>query len=418
MKRIKYLIFGLRNLLIEAEADSLTGRSDFDSPLADEFGRLVAYARSQQIEPVVFANHAWIVRGGEAVEQILNKKWGKMLWLTANGIEIPRKPQAAAMQAVLKRLGCEPNEVLYIGNTDDDMRTAVNGEVLFLNATWLKDSTGYGFKFDSPKEVAKFIDIFCVRTNGWAFEIDDGPLRYRSLAPFSTKYVEYESYSADARNTKDGWGRPDFWGPYLCATLYLTGLYQEIDYMCPFPRHEAHKWNEPLRESLIRFARCFRIRYIPDLVVRHTTTLSSRKNPDVLGHVDHLNSLLINEHPTKNVETEDTYARSPLRRGKTVMVVDDFCTRGRSIEAARIYLEHTGAKTVLVSWLKTINRDYSQITSTNGFKFNPYTPNDWKPATITKATHPYDTAITDEDAYKELGKKLKSFREWTWPSGV
>lgn len=416
MKQIKFLVFGLRNLLIKAGADSSTGKGDFDSPLTHEFGRLIAYARAQGIEPVVFANHGWTMHGGEQVEDLLARKWGAMRWITADGRRFPFKPQAGAMDAVLKELKCDPNEVLYIGNSEDDMRTAVNGEVLFLNAVWLTDSTGYGFRFDSPKDIAKFIDVFCVRSAGWAFEIDDGPLRYRSLAPFSTMYSQYGAYSANARSTKDGWGEPAFWGPYLCATLFLTGLYREFDYVCPFPRHTAHEWNEPLRESIVNFAKCFRKRYIPDLVVRHTSTVSSRRNPETLGHLDHLNSIRINDRPTKNVDTEATYVRSPLGRGKTVMVVDDFCTRGRSIEAARVYLERTGVNVILVSWLKTINRDYSAIVG--DFDFNPYVANEWSKVKLGTKIYPYRVAMTDDDAYKELTTKFERFKRWEWPTGL
>ncbi len=101
MKQIKFLVFGLRNLLIKADADSSTGKGDFDSTLVHEFGRLIAYARAQGIEPVVFANHGWTMHGGEQVEDLLARKWGAMRWITADGRRFPFKPQAGAMDAVL-----------------------------------------------------------------------------------------------------------------------------------------------------------------------------------------------------------------------------------------------------------------------------------------------------------------------------
>jgi hypothetical protein len=42
-------------------------------------------------------------------------------------------------------------ETLYIGSTDDDMRTAVNGELLFLRATWWANATDYGLNFQRLK---------------------------------------------------------------------------------------------------------------------------------------------------------------------------------------------------------------------------------------------------------------------------
>lgn len=417
IKKLKHLIFGLRNVVIR-EDPSGGGGGVLDAKAASEFGRLIAYARTQGIEPVVFANHDWVGSDKRSAREVLEPQWGKVLWLTADGSKIPFKPQAGAMQTVLGTLRCEPNEVLYLGSTEDDMRTAVNGEVLFLNAVWHADTTRYGFRFESPREIAKFIDVFCARAAGWAFEVTDGPLRYYSLAPFSTMYSGYDQYSANARSTKEGFGEPEFWGRYLCATLFLTGLYREFDYAAPFPRHTANAWNEPLRESISTFAKCFRKKYIPDLVIRHTSTKSSRQNPDLLTHQDHLSSIRLNRTPTKNADTGAKYVNTPLGTGKTVMVVDDFCTRGRSIEAARVYIERTGSKVILVTWLKTINRDYSRIISANATKFDPYTPNDWQGAKLSTKTYPYHAAQTDDDAYKEVAAKFAAYRSWDWPRGI
>ena len=418
MKRIKYLIFGLRNLVIESEEGSSKGSIDFGSPSFGEFTRLMHYSQSVGIQPIVFANHDWRFTTGTS-EEVLSKRWGKVQWLIARKLGLPFKPQAAAMQAVLSRLGCEPNEVLYVGNFEDDMRTAVNGEVLFLNATWFGQRIVYGFKFPTPKDIAKFIDVFCLRSHDWHFSVNHGGLRYHSLAPFSTMKPEYEVYSADARSTaKFGLGQAEFWGRYLCSTMFLTGLYRDIDYMCPFPSHEARSWRDPLRESLNTFAHCFRIKYIPDLVVRHTTSPTGHKNRHLMNHRVHLNTIHLNEHPVKSTTTGSQYAHSPLKRDKTVLVVDDICTEGYSLEAARAYLERTGVGVVSMSWLKTINKDFQEITSTNGFKFDPYAPNKWSGAKLSLKTHGYHSTMSDDDAYKELHEKFTSYRKWDWPSGI
>lgn len=418
VKKLKYLIFGLRNLVIEADQDSSKGKIDWSSPSIQEFGRLIQYARTQEIEPVVFANHSWDFGQGRTAEAVLGNQWGKMQWLTAKKLGWPLKPQAAAMEAVLKHLKCAPNEVLYVGNTEKDMQTAVNGGVLFLNATWISDSIPYGFKFKTPKAIAKFIDVFCVRSHGWHFSVEEGGLHYYSLAPFSTMKPEYETYSEDARDTaKSGIGTPTFWGRYLCATMFLTGLYQQIDYMCPFPSHAAKKWNDPLMESLNTFAQCFRIKYISNLIVRHTTSMKAQKNPALMDHWKHLDTIHLTQKPIKSVKSGTTYAKSPLKSGKTVLVVDDICTQGFSLEAARTYIERTGASVITVSWLKTINRPFQQL-HTGGFKFDPYAVTDWSKAKLTIEAHPYRSTMSDDEAYQELHEKYVAYKNWDWPKGI
>jgi hypothetical protein len=324
-----------------------------------------------------------------------------------------------AMPALLNYLQCAPNEVLYIGNHERDMRAAVNGGVLFLNGTWYGENINYGFKFSTPKDIAKFIDIFCVRTHDWHFAVKDGNLEYYSLAPFSTMFPKYESYSADARNTaKHGTGHAEFWGRYLCATMFLTGLYEKIKIVAPFPSHTANKWNDPLQDSLKTFAQCFRITYIPDLIVRHTTSPKAQHNAATMNHRIHLNTIRLNQTPIRSVTTGSTYVKSPLNQEKTVLIVDDICTQGFSMEAARVYIERTGAKVVLLSWLKTINRPFQQIASTGNYRFDPYVPTNWDSANLSAKPHPYHATMSDEEAYKELGEKFDSYKTWDWPSGI
>ena len=408
---IKALVCGLSDWIVRKESDL---RGSVDEAILGEFTHLIHFARSKEIEPVLFANHAWKVKG-QPVEQILQERWGQLRSFSTIRDNLPKKPQAAAMKELLRRLNCTPNEVLYVGNSENDMRTAVNGNVLFLNGTWIRDAVDYGFKFSSPKEIAKFIDVFCCRDHAWAFSIATDSIRYFALAPFSTYLSAYQDYSEDARRSaKDGTGHPEFWGRYVTSTLFLTGLYTELNYVAPFPSHTAHCWKDPIRLSLETFAKCFRARYLPDLVQRHTTVLSSRHHKQQVNHLTHLNSISLNKCPAKGERS--TYKTSPLKPGKTVLIVDDFCTRGQSLEAARINLQATGANVVMISWLKTINTDYQQVTTARSL--DPYTPTQWREDELQVQTHPYSSALTDETAASELRTKLQQYGAWDWPPGI
>jgi hypothetical protein len=414
--KIKAVVFGVRNLIIAEHADGRSGGVIDEHALAG-FGRFIRYLRTVGIQPVVFQNDAWERSGDKAsIIGILKQEWGDFPAFETTRDNMPRKPQAAAMQELLKRIGRSSNEVLYIGNSESDMQTAVNGRVLFLNGTWLKEAVNYGFKFATPKELAKFVDIFCVRQHDWHFKIEQGDLRYYAMAPFSTMLTQYEEYSASARAmAKRGVGNPEFWGRYLCSTLFLSGLHEEIDYVCPFPSHAANRWNDPLRQSLDIFAKCFRIRYLPDLLVRHTTALQSHKNRDEMSHASHLKTLELNRAPMKNLVTGERYRNPPLKSGKTVLIVDDFCTRGFSLEAGRALVEQTGAKVILLSWLKTINTPYVEFTGK--LSGSPYVPCDVARSVLLAREHSYHATISDAAAYKELAEKHGEYDAWDWPAG-
>lgn len=412
LHKIKAVVFGLRNLIIRENADGTRG--DGDEVAIREFGRLIRFFRKRGITPVMFANHAW-TKGKTEMDALLKNEWGEFTSLFAHRDGLPLKPSPEAMAAVLERIGVSADETLYIGNTRDDMVTAVNGKVLFLNGTWITDAVDYGFKFKTVGEIAKFIDVFCHRAHSWNFSIEDGDLRFYALAPFSTYFEQYRRYSAEARSlAKAGWGDPEFWGRYLCSTMLISGIHKDVSYACPYPSSTAGEWQDRISESITAFAKCFRITYIPDLLVRHETAPRSHENRDSASHLRQLNTIQLNPKPL-NTKSGAPYVGFPLKSGKTVLVVDDICTSGYSLEAARTYIQKTGARVILISWLKTITKPYEQITASKAF--NPRRPTKWLASDIRRTTWPYSKTITDEQAWGELDEKLTLYKTWDWPKG-
>lgn len=414
MEQIKFVIFGLRNLVISNEPGSTSGSIDED--ILKEFSKLVEFLKIRGIEPIVYHNTEWTSKGKPLRDRI-GKPLSKLQWfITSQDAGLPPKPRGTALPALLGRLGCKENECIFVGNSPLDMQTAVNGGVLFLNATWYRQETDYGFVFDSPKEIAKFVDVFCIREHDWEFEINDGEMEFYSLAPFSTMFAQHEPYSADAKRlAKSGIGDPQFWGRYIAATLYLTGIYKRVNMVAPFPSHTAMTWNDPISEAISSFAKCFRITYCPNLIERHTTAPKSQHNAATMTHQHHLNTIRLNPNPTKNVRTGEPYKANPLHAGRSVLVVDDFCTQGRSLESARIYLEKAGVNVILLTWLKTINRGYQKVVDYGEFDFDPFSPVDWSKPKIVAAEIPYSTARTDDEAYTELAEKIDNYAKWDWP---
>src|SRR5207248_11735981 len=99
---------------------------------------------------------------------------------------------------------------------------------------------------------------------------------------------------------------------------------------------------------------------VPDLLTRHTAAARSQLYPDVAGHLAQLRTVSLNPYPTKRADRK--YSASPLKSGKTVLVLDDLCDRGRSFEAARAYLSRVGWNAICVSLFKSPEHGYEAVT--------------------------------------------------------
>src|SRR5690606_12674664 len=113
--------------------------------------------------------------------------------------------------------------------------------------------------------------------------------------------------------------------------------------------------------------------------------------------LNQLNTIVLNRAPMRT--STERYKSPPLGKGKAVLVIDDICTKGYSLESARTFIEKTGATVIMVSWLKTINTDIEELAPFG--KFDPYKPANFKEARVQKI-HPYRNNIVDYLAPREL----------------
>lgn len=403
----------IKGVILSVEG-TICPNGTLDKQIFNEVELLIKYFRNKDIDFVIHTNRSWTFNKNQRLDEFLKKRWGDFSYLSyADNNEIPPKPRAESIEYILKLKGWLSTETLYIGSTDDDMRTAVNGGLLFLRATWWANKTDYGFEFATPKDIARFIDVFCLRSHLWCHEIHDGHFNFYALAPFSTMKKEHTLYSEDARDAaKHGRGHPDFWVGAIVSSLYFSGVHLEIDYVSVYPGHKEGYGNKIMDEAISIFGKCFRKNYLFDLIIRHTTSQKSqtaRNNGIPIDHLNQLNTIHLNEHPTRSVNSK--YVRSPLKKGKTVLLIDDITTRGYSLEAGRAYIEQTGAQVILASWLKTINTDIEVLAPLNNF--NPYVKNRFDKAEVLKK-HSYHANIVDTLAPAELTEMFRSYTRWDW----
>ncbi len=414
---LKGAIFSLHDVLVK--------QGTIDGALFDETLRLVRYLKMRGVEPVFISNHDWTVTTSDKAQPfrtLLEDRLGPVSYYIGGQDGMPYKPRADSTAHILTAKGWQKNEVVYVGNTTDDMKTAANGGLLFINAMWHGVASPYGFQFESPRDVARFVDCLCLGLTSWFWALEQGDLRVYALAPFTTlspKYAQAHAYSENAKATsKHGAGDANFWGRLLAARIYFSGLADEIDYITAYPGHAPTSNLTVIGEALNILGQSLRKSYLPDLIVRHAKAVKSqtaRATGGSVGLDNQLNTIRLNPAPARGVGGK-FYKSPPARGGKRVLVVDDICTEGNSFEAARAYLKAAGATTVCVSWLKTINTDYRAV-SPSFATFNPYVPHTF-PAAIGTTNHWYTSAISSHAAPTDLADVYNRYFNWGWPSGI
>lgn len=384
----------------------------------DEIVRLLKYLHGIGIQVAFYSKSHWKIGDRPINEAISDLTGFPIPYFCCDRDGLPARQRRDALDPVLASLGVQKNEAILVGNTHDDMIAGVNNKILFVNATWYGANTTYGFQFPSPRELARFIGVFCTRQHYWFFRIEEPGLRVFTLGPFSTILQQYAGYSADARNVaKTGTGHVDFWTNMLVSSLYFSGLYREINFVAPYPGHRQGFAQTVVDEPLITFAKCFQATYLPDLIERHTKATKSqtaRNRGQAPVASTQLNTINLNRSPHR-YNSARAYQASPLRRGKTVLIVDDICTAGNSLEAARAYVAATGANAILLAWLKTINTPYSAFTALPNV--SPYAANTFAAEPPSRQLG-YRAHIDDPAAPDEIANRFAAYATWNWPPGI
>src|SRR3546814_7134347 len=132
---------------------------------------------------------------------LLEERLGPVSCFIGGQNGMPYKPRADSTAHILSEKGWQRREVLYVGNTTDDMKTAANGGLLFVNVIWHSAASPYGFQFDSPLDVARFVDCLCLGLDSWRSAEHPSELAVYAPAPFTTlspQYAQEHAYSDNA----------------------------------------------------------------------------------------------------------------------------------------------------------------------------------------------------------------------------
>ena len=414
--------------IIVSLSDVLAHKGKLDKHLLTEVVKLLKYLISRGVQPVLISNTPWVLNQKDGkkrpFQDYLSDLVGEKLPYYQGGKGIDYKQRKGSMQPILDAYGWVASEVFYVGNTFDDVKAASNGGFPLLNAKWHGDNSPYGFEFASPKDIASFVDCCCLTPQDWFWGVEDGDLRVYAIAPFaeySKAYPEGAIYSTDAKNAaKADAGNIRFWGLLMAARIHLSGIGTEIDFAAPYPGHKSTSKKTKLMNAVAVVSGSLRARYLFDFVQRHTDAPKSqtlRRTGGTPSIDNQLNTIRLNPHATQPGPKQLKYVKPPKLTGKTVLVVDDICTQGYSLEAARAFLEAAGAKVILLAWLKTPGpNDYHAVDGLATAIKKPYAP--YTSSGASEKTHSNSGNVINANADNEIAEAYTKYTTWDWPASI
>ena len=277
---------------------------------------------------------------------------------------LPDRQTKNSAAAILAAEGVQKHETILVGNEESDMRAGVNNKLLLVRPEWYASSLTYGFAVNTISELARFCELFGLREHPIFWSISEPGLQVRAMGPFSTMKPDLAVFGNSGKDAaKAGVGDTLFWFLMVVSSLYFSGVMHQTDYICRFPGHNPATpsfIDEEVDATLTILGKCSNQTYLPDLIIRH---VASQKSQPIAAAArtfsNHLNTIHLNRHPRSY---DGPPRRTPISlSGKTVLVADDICTSGRSLDVARAYIEAAGGQAILFSWLKTINTPFKHM---------------------------------------------------------
>ncbi|CAM4446273.1 MULTISPECIES: phosphoribosyltransferase [Stenotrophomonas] len=404
----------LKLILVSIKGTIVNPHNVVELQVAKDLARLAADLHPHGVRLALWSNQAWTCNN-VPLHQYIQSMAGVTIY--AHGVQwdgSPARKRKDSAASILASHGVQRHETILLGGGDEDMICGVNNRLLHIRSDWYGQRTDHGFQVKSVEELRRFCGIFGLRQYNLFWQTNGANWSVSTAGPFSTMIAAYALFGYDARDAaKHGAGHPEFWFYITVASLYFSGLMEDVDHICSYPGHTDTPKKitaNGLESILARLGKCTRASYLHDLILRHSTAAKSQpiKASDRLFK-NQLSTIRLNKFPHSNLAANAR--KTPISlRGKRVLVVDDMITSGRSIESARAYIEAAGGQVTMFGWLKTISAPYMALNAPiPGLK--PYEIN-----TITNepasTAHSYQAGVIAQNAAAELDDMLKRFVAW------
>jgi hypothetical protein len=284
--------------------------------------------------------------------------------------------------AFCKACNIELNECLTVFQDEYGFHEAINGPTLGFHAEWGCGVSKYGIRLEKPHELIEYLDIFFLKKHLWFGSLDtrdgDGKnVMLRSLidgngaGEQTMKNMLYRTLKERQDvSIADGTSLSSFLMTQLFASAYLEGLFssgRDFVFWQIYPGSSPSSDPPPIIQETIARFKFFR-------------SHSSQKNFSGLcrqtaARRSHTTRMAGSAHLVTFVNQMNTIALTPnvkrAVRDKRVYVIDDFTTKGYSLEAARLMFYAAGARTVYLLAFGKYGSNYVVQTPRPGLEIKP-----------------------------------------------
>lgn len=397
-------------LILISPSGTLIKDKKLDAQLMGVLGAAIKRLDAQGVRTAVWSNTRWTVKQKPLADYLADKAGCQVAAVGAGAGNYPARRKGGSVDPILAQFNVARHETLLVGNGEEDLLAGVNNHLLLVRPDWYASESEYGFSVSTISELERFCTVFGLRKHPIYWSIYDGPLQVRAMGPYSTKIQQYAGFGTDAlKAAKYEAGSLEFWHRLIVSSVYFSDLIAEVDYIASFPGHEQGIKPKVVNEVMALLGKCFRKTFFPDLIERHATSIKSAyASASQKTFRNQLNTIRLNAYP--HPYGSEKARKTPINlHGKTVLIVDDFCTNGRSLDAARAYIEAAGGKAISFAWLKTINSDYLHMKPAPTLQpFQSNSVADEPPS----VAYPYVDGIEDGEAPAEIASILDRYKQW------
>ena len=271
--------------------------------------------------------------------------------------------------------GLQTNQLLYVGDSDQDMITASHSKVIYFHARWSKAQHQYGLP--APGYMAAIIAHIFRKQHPWAWRYDYTTARgthLRQMALIDGNGAGDDQLKADLIAVLKNSGDPrvgqmllrEFVVLHLIASIYAERLQDETDIWSSYPSRDGRRTSQ-LTQAIDVAAKLFRDKYRPNLLIRHKPAIHSRnafqQHGSIADAIDNqLQTIIVNA------------AHQPQMNGKTILLLDDFLTRGVTAGVGRQLLLAAGATETVVVAIGKYGPRTHLLAPPAGVTWNPIGP--------------------------------------------
>lgn len=285
-----------------------------------------------------------------------------------------KKGTGSYVNYVCRMLGIETNELLYLGDVEQDMWEAVRGNLLFFRADWSNNArkTKYGIVVSAPNKFVPAIAEYFLKESIWYYKVDSAdslgrPVEVRALLnPDKAKNAGIHALLKEKKSNPD---LATHLSLHLLASLYIEGLhlkgnFAKVPLWCLYPGH-AGAQTGALESFAAIGASLTKVHYLADIIQRH-----SRARKSAFARFNEENLTI--ENQLKTIKLNEGY-KSKIA-GSRILVFDDFTTDAHSFETARNFLLNAGAAEVVCIAVGKYGSNYSAYTPRDARTWNSFQP--------------------------------------------